>query len=46
MPSFSAHLRHACFAAALCAYLPLAQAEETQSEGVIKIELVFEAEPY
>jgi hypothetical protein len=46
MPSFSAHLRHACFAAALCAYLPLAQAEETQSEGVSKTELVFEADPY
>lgn len=46
MLSFSVHLRHACFAAALCAYLPLAQAEETQSEGVSKTELVFEADPY
>ncbi len=46
MLSFSAYLRHACFAAALCAYLPLVQAEETQSEGVSKTELVFEADPY
>jgi hypothetical protein len=46
MPSLSVHLRHACLAAALCAYLPLAQAEETQSEGVSKTELVFEADPY
>jgi len=46
MLSLSAYLRHACFAAALCAYLPLAQAEETQSEGVSKTELVFEADPY
>ena len=46
MLSLSVHLRHACFAAALCAYLPLAQAEETQSEGVSKTELVFEADPY
>jgi hypothetical protein len=46
MLSLSAYLRHACFAAALCACLPLAQAEETQSEGVSKTELVFEADPY
>jgi len=45
MLSFSAYLRHACLAAALCAYLPLVHAEETQSEGVSKTELVFEADP-
>jgi hypothetical protein len=46
MLSLSAYLRHTCFAAALCAYLPLVQAEEIQSEGVSKTELVFEADPY
>jgi hypothetical protein len=46
MLSFSAYLRHACLAAALCAYLPLLHAEETQPEGVSKTELVFEADPY